>query len=252
MENGMSAKCLTGEIALVTGASRGIGAAIADELAALGATVIGTATSDAGARAIGERLAGQGGHGRRLDSNEAGGIEGLIEAASAEFGSISILVNNAGITRDNLLMRMKDEDWQAVIDTNLTSVYRSCKAVMRGMMKARKGRIVNIASVIGVTGNAGQTNYAAAKAGIIAFSKSLAKEIGSRGITVNVVAPGFIATDMTAGMPQAAKDAMLGQIALGRLGEPADIARAVAFLAGPSAGYITGETLHVNGGMYMP
>ncbi|HWS78495.1 MAG TPA: 3-oxoacyl-ACP reductase FabG [Thermomonas sp.] len=243
---------LQGEVALVTGASRGIGAAIADELAARGAIVIGTATSDAGALAIGERLAAHGGHGRRLNVNEAGAIEGLIDAVSTEFGGISILVNNAGITRDNLLMRMKDEDWQAILDTNLTSVYRSCKAVMRGMMKARRGRIVNIASVIGVTGNAGQANYAAAKAGIIAFSKSLAKEIGSRGITVNVVAPGFIATDMTADLPEQAKQTMLGQIALGRLGEPTDIARAVAFLAGPDASYITGETLHVNGGMYMP
>ena len=248
----MSEFVLKGEVALVTGASRGIGAAIADELAALGATVIGTATSDAGAQAIGDRLAAAGGHGRRLNVNEAGSIEALVDAVSSEFGGISILVNNAGITRDNLLMRMKDEDWQAILDTNLTSVYRSSKAVMRGMMKARKGRIVNIASVIGVTGNAGQANYAAAKAGIIAFSKSLAKEIGSRGITVNVVAPGFIATDMTADLPEAAKEAMLGQIALGRLGEPADIARAVAFLAGPGATYITGETLHVNGGMYMP
>ena len=248
----MSELPLKGEIALVTGASRGIGAAIADELAAQGAIVIGTATSDAGALAIGERLAAAGGHGRRLNVNEAGSIEALIDALSSEFGGISILVNNAGITRDNLLMRMKDEDWQAILDTNLTSVYRASKAVMRGMMKARKGRIINIASVIGVTGNAGQANYAAAKAGIIAFSKSLAKEIGSRGITVNVVAPGFIATDMTADLPEAAKQAMLGQIALGRLGEPTDIARAVAFLAGPSASYITGETLHVNGGMYMP
>ncbi len=248
----MNQKPLQGEIALVTGASRGIGAAIADELAALGATVIGTATSDSGAQAITDRMASVGGHGRRLNVNEAGSIEALIDAVSAEFGSIGILVNNAGITRDNLLMRMKDEDWQAVLDTNLTSVYRSSKAVMRGMMKARKGRIINIASVIGVTGNAGQANYAAAKAGIIAFSKSLAKEIGSRGITVNVVAPGFIATDMTADLPEAAKAAMLEQIALGRLGEPADIARTVAFLAGPSAAYITGETLHVNGGMYMP
>jgi 3-oxoacyl-[acyl-carrier protein] reductase len=242
---------LKGEVALVTGASRGIGAAIADELAACGATVIGTATSDAGALAIGERLAGVGGHGRRLQVNEAGAIEALVDAVSSEFGSIGILVNNAGITRDNLLMRMKDEDWQAIIDTNLTSVFRSSKAVLRGMMKARKGRIVNIASVIGVTGNAGQANYAAAKAGIIAFSKSLAKEIGSRGITVNVVAPGFIATDMTADLPEQAREAMLQQIALGRFGEPADIAKAVAFLAGPSAAYITGETLHVNGGMYM-
>ena len=244
-------QALQGEVALVTGASRGIGAAIADELAARGATVIGTATSEAGAAAIGERLKPAGGHGRVLQVNEAGGIEGLVEEIGKDFGGVSILVNNAGITRDNLLMRMKDEDWQAILDTNLTSVYRSCKAVMRGMMKARKGRIVNIASVIGVTGNAGQANYAAAKAGIIAFSKSLAKEIGSRNVTVNVVAPGFIDTDMTRDLPEDAKNAMLGQIALGRLGEPADIARAVAFLAGPDAGYITGETLHVNGGMYM-
>lgn len=243
---------LANEIALVTGASRGIGAAIADELAAQGATVIGTATSDAGAQAIGARLQAGGGHGRRLDVTEAGAIEALVEAVAAEFGAISILVNNAGITRDNLLMRMKDEDWQAILDTNLTSVYRSCKAVMRGMMKARRGRIVNIASVVGVTGNAGQANYAAAKAGIIAFSKSLAKEIGSRGVTVNVVAPGFIATDMTKDLPEASRETLVGQIALGRLGEPADIAQAVAFLAGPAAAYITGETLHVNGGMYMP
>ena len=248
----MSNLPLSGEIALVTGASRGIGAAIADELAARGATVFGTATSDGGAEAIGARLAGKGGHGRRLDVTDAAAVDALIDAIGKESGPVSILVNNAGITRDNLLMRMKDEDWQAILDTNLTSVYRTSKAVMRGMMKARKGRIVNIASVIGVTGNAGQANYAAAKAGIIAFSKSLAKEIGSRGITVNVVAPGFIATDMTADLPETAKEAMLGQIALGRLGEPADIARAVAFLAGPNAAYITGETLHVNGGMYMP
>ncbi len=245
-------KPLDNEIALVTGATRGIGAAIADELAARGATVIGTATSGAGAAAIGERLKAQGGHGRVLNVTEAGAIEALIDDIQKEFGGLGILVNNAGITRDNLLMRMKDEDWQAILDTNLTSVYRASKAVMRGMMKARKGRIVNIASVIGVTGNAGQANYAAAKAGIIAFSKSLAREIGSRGITVNVVAPGFIATDMTRDLPEDAKAAMLQQIALGRLGEPADIARAVAFLAGPDAAYITGETLHVNGGMYMP
>jgi len=235
----------------VTGASRGIGAAIADTLAAQGAVVIGTATTESGAAAIADRLAACGGHGRVLQVNEAGAIEALIEAIGKEFGSISILVNNAGITRDNLLMRMKDEDWQAVIDTNLTSVYRSSKAVMRGMMKARKGRIINIASVIGATGNAGQANYAAAKAGIIAFSKSLAKEIGSRGITVNVVAPGFIETDMTRDLPEEAKQAMLGQIALGRLGQAQDIADAVAFLAGPAANYITGETLHVNGGMHM-
>ena len=245
-------KPLENEIALVTGASRGIGAAIADELAARGATVIGTATSESGAAAIAERMKSVGGHGRVLNVTEAGSIESLIDDIQKEFGGLSILVNNAGITRDNLLMRMKDEDWQAILDTNLTSVYRSSKAVMRGMMKARRGRIINIASVIGVTGNAGQANYAAAKAGIIAFSKSLAKEIGSRGITVNVVAPGFIATDMTKDLPDEAKAAMAEQIALGRLGEPTDIARAVAFLAGPDAGYITGETLHVNGGMYMP
>ena len=245
------AQTLKGEIVLVTGASRGIGAAIADELAAQGATVIGTATSASGAQAIGERLAAHGGHGRELNVTDPAAVEGLIDAVTKEFGAISILVNNAGITRDNLLMRMKDEDWQAILDTNLTSVYRTSKAVMRGMMKARKGRIINIASVIGVTGNAGQANYAAAKAGIIAFSKSLAKEIGSRGVTVNVVAPGFIDTDMTRAMPEDAKAALVGQIALGRLGESADIARAVAFLAGPSASYITGETLHVNGGMYM-
>jgi 3-oxoacyl-[acyl-carrier protein] reductase len=243
---------LKGEIVLVTGASRGIGAAIADELAALGATVIGTATSDSGAAAIGERLAATGGAGRKLDVASGAEVEAVIEEIGKTFGPVSILVNNAGITRDNLLMRMKDEDWQAILDTNLSSVYRTSKAVMRGMMKARKGRIINIASVIGVTGNAGQANYAAAKAGIIAFSKSLAKEIGSRGVTVNVVAPGFIQTDMTKDLPEASREALVGQIALGRLGEPSDIAKAVAFLAGPSAAYITGETLHVNGGMYMP
>jgi 3-oxoacyl-[acyl-carrier protein] reductase len=252
MEQRMSEKILKGEVALVTGASRGIGAAIADELAAQGATVIGTATTESGAQAIGERLAAQGGHGRMLNVTDGAAIETLIDGIAKEFGGVSILVNNAGITRDNLLMRMKEEDWQAILDTNLSSVFRTSKAVMRGMMKARKGRIINIASVIGVTGNAGQANYAAAKAGIIAFSKSLAKEIGSRGITVNVVAPGFIATDMTRDLPEDAKAALVGQIALGRLGEPADIARAVGFLAGPAAAYITGETLHVNGGMYMP
>jgi 3-oxoacyl-[acyl-carrier protein] reductase len=243
---------LQGEIALVTGASRGIGAAIADTLAAQGATVIGTATSDAGAVAIGARLAAFGGHGRRLDVVDGAAVEALVDEIAKAFGPVSILVNNAGITRDNLLMRMKDEEWQSILDTNLSSVYRTSKAVMRGMMKARKGRIVNIASVIGVTGNAGQTNYAAAKAGIIAFSKSLAKEIGSRGITVNVVAPGFIDTDMTRALPESAKEGLLGQIALGRLGEAQNIADAVAFLAGPGGAYITGETLHVNGGMYMP
>jgi 3-oxoacyl-[acyl-carrier protein] reductase len=251
MEHDMS-KILTGEIALVTGASRGIGAAIADELASQGATVVGTATSESGAAAIAARMQAAGGHGRMLDVTDGGAVDALTDAIAKEFAPVSILVNNAGITRDNLLMRMKDEDWNDILDTNLTSVYRTSKAVMRAMMKARRGRIINIASVVGVTGNAGQANYAAAKAGIIAFSKSLAKEIGSRGITVNVVAPGFIDTDMTRSLPEAAREALVGQIALGRLGEPADIARAVAFLAGPGAAYITGETLHVNGGMYMP
>ncbi|WNH49647.1 MULTISPECIES: 3-oxoacyl-ACP reductase FabG [Stenotrophomonas] len=245
-------KPLQGEIALVTGASRGIGAAIADALAAQGATVIGTATTDAGAAAIGERLAAVGGHGRALNVTDPAALDAVLDGIAKEFGAITILVNNAGITRDNLLLRMKDEDWQAILDTNLTSVYRTSKAVIRGMMKARKGRIINIASVIGVTGNAGQANYAAAKAGIIAFSKSLAKEIGSRGITVNVVAPGFIDTDMTKALPEEQRTGLVKSIALERLGEPADIANAVAFLAGPSASYITGETLHVNGGMYMP
>jgi 3-oxoacyl-[acyl-carrier protein] reductase len=244
-------KELDGEIALVTGASRGIGAAIADALAERGAIVIGTATSDAGADAIGERLAPSGGHGRKLDVVDGAAVDALVEEIGKQFGAVSILVNNAGITRDNLLLRMKEEDWQSILDTNLSSVFRTSKAVMRGMMKARKGRIVSIASVIGLTGNAGQANYAAAKAGIIAFSKSLAKEIGSRGVTVNVVAPGFIETDMTRGLPEAQKDAMQAQIALGRFGAASDIAEAVAFLAGPGAAYITGETLHVNGGMYM-
>jgi 3-oxoacyl-[acyl-carrier protein] reductase len=243
---------LKGEIALVTGASRGIGAAIADRLAALGATVFGTATTESGAQAIGERLAVHGGHGRVLNVTDPAAIETLIDGIAKETGAISILVNNAGITRDQLLMRMKEEDWSTIIETNLTSVFRTSKAVMRGMMKARKGRIISIASVVGVTGNPGQANYAAAKAGIIAFSKSLAREIGSRGITVNVVAPGFIDTDMTRALPEEQRTALLSGIALGQLGEPNDIAEAVAFLASPAAKYITGETLHVNGGMYMP
>ncbi|MGF6712532.1 3-oxoacyl-[acyl-carrier protein] reductase [Luteibacter sp. W1I16] len=243
---------LKGEIALVTGASRGIGAAIADRLASLGATVFGTATSETGAAAIGERLAAHGGHGRVLDVTDAAAIESLIDGIAKETGAVSILVNNAGITRDQLLMRMKEEDWSAIIETNLTSVFRTSKAVMRGMMKARKGRIISIASVVGVTGNPGQANYAAAKAGIIAFSKSLAREIGSRGITVNVVAPGFIDTDMTRALPEEQRASLLSGIALGHLGEAVDIAEAVAFLASPAARYITGETLHVNGGMYMP
>jgi 3-oxoacyl-[acyl-carrier protein] reductase len=242
---------LSGEIAFVTGASRGIGAAIADLLAERGATVIGTATSDSGADAITERMAQWGGKGRKLDVTDGAAVEEMIDEIGKEFAPVSILVNNAGITRDQLLLRMKDEDWNAIIDTNLSSVFRTSKAVLRGMMKARKGRIISIASVIGLTGNPGQANYAAAKAGIIAFSKSLAKEVGSRGITVNVVAPGFIETDMTRALPEAQKDAMQGQIALGRFGAPSDIAEAVAFLASPSAAYVTGETLHVNGGMYM-
>ncbi|MCE2868496.1 MAG: 3-oxoacyl-ACP reductase FabG [Xanthomonadaceae bacterium] len=243
---------LNDEVVLVTGASRGIGAAIADLLAARGAKVVGTATSDAGAQAITTRMASVGGVGKVLDVTDSAAVEAVIEDIGKSIGPISVLVNNAGITRDQILMRMKDEDWNLILDTNLSSVYRTSKAVMRGMMKARKGRIINIASVIGLTGNAGQANYAAAKAGIIAFSKSLAKEIGSRGITVNVVAPGFIQTDMTDTLPEEAKQALMGQIALSRLGSPSDIAEAVAFLAGPAAAYITGETLNVNGGMYMP
>ena len=242
---------LSGEIVLVTGASRGIGSAIADLLAARGAKVIGTATTESGAAAISTRMAAAGGIGKVLNVTDSAAVDALIDDISKSVAPISGLVNNAGLTRDQILMRMKDEDWNAIIDTNLSSVYRTSKAVMRGMMKARKGRIINIASVIGLTGNAGQSNYAAAKAGIIAFSKSLAKEIGSRGITVNVVAPGFIQTDMTDSLPEDAKNALMQQIALGRLGAPADIAEAVAFLASPAAAYITGETLNVNGGMYM-
>jgi len=242
---------LQGEVVLVTGASRGIGAAIADTLAAQGAKVIGTATTESGAAAISERMAAIGGIGKVLNVTDGAAVEALIDSITSEFGTISILVNNAGITRDQLLMRMKDDDWSAILDTNLSSVFRTSKAVMRSMMKARKGRIINIASVIGVTGNAGQSNYAAAKAGIIGFSKSLAKEVGSRGITVNVIAPGFIETDMTQSLPEAQKEIMMGQIALGRFGSPQDIADAVAFLASPAAAYITGQTLHVNGGMYM-
>ena len=243
---------LSGEVVLVTGASRGIGAAIADLLASRGAKVIGTATTAAGAESINGRMAAAGGVGKVLNVTDSAAVDAFIADISKSVGPIYILVNNAGITRDQILMRMKDEDWNAVIDTTLSPVYRTSKAVMRGMMKARKGRIISIASVIGLTGNAGQANYAAAKAGIIAFSKSLAKEIGSRGITVNVVAPGFIQTDMTDSLPEDAKQALMQQIALGRLGSVADIAEAVAFLAGPGAAYITGETLNVNGGMYMP
>lgn len=242
---------LTGEIALVTGASRGIGAAIADRLAESGAIVIGTATSASGADAISARLQSSGGAGRVLEVTETASVDTLVDSISKEFGSISILVNNAGIARDGLLMRMKDDDWDAVINTNLSSIYRTSKAVMRGMMKARKGRIINIASVIGVMGNAGQCNYAAAKAGIIGFSKSLAKEIGSRGITVNVVAPGFIETDMTQVLNEEYRKKMQEATALDRLGNVDDIASAVLYLASSMGGYVTGETLHVNGGMHM-
>ena len=244
---------LTQDIALVTGASRGIGRAIAEQLAKGGATVIGTATSEAGAQGITEWLNAGNYQGRGIVLNvaDAASSEAALKDIEAKEGAVTILVNNAGITRDNLLLRMKPEEWDEIMNTNLASVFRLSKAVLRGMMKARRGRIINIASVVGVMGNAGQTNYAAAKAGIIGFSKSLAREVGSRNITVNVVAPGFIATDMTAKLPAEQQQQLTNQVALGRLGSPEDIAHAVAFLASPQAGYITGETLHVNGGMYM-
>lgn len=241
---------LQGEIALVTGASRGIGAAIAAALAAAGASVVGTATSEAGATAISESLGGSG-RGVVLNIVDDESVQAAIKNIQAAEGSPTILVNNAGITRDNLLMRMKNEEWDDVIATNLSGAFKVSKACLRGMMKAKKGRIVNIASVIGIMGNAGQANYAAAKAGIIGFSKSLAREIGSRNITVNVVAPGFIDTDMTRVLPEEQKAAMLTQIPLNRLGEGKEIADAVVFLASPAGAYITGETLHVNGGMLM-
>lgn len=244
---------LTGQIALVTGASRGIGAAIAQELGALGAAVIGTATSANGAAAITSSLAAAGikGEGMALDVNDAVQIEATLKAISEKYGDVSILINNAGITKDTLLMRMKDEDWDAVISTNLTSVYRMSQAVLRPMMKARTGRIISISSVVGHMGNAGQTNYAAAKAGMTGFTKSLAAEVGSRGITVNCVAPGFIETDMTAELPEDITNKMLARIPVGRLGSVKEIAATVAFLASPNAAYITGETIHVNGGMLM-
>jgi 3-oxoacyl-[acyl-carrier protein] reductase len=244
---------MSSPLAIVTGASRGIGKAIAERLASDGFFVVGTATSDAGASAITIYLeeAGLEGVGRVLNVTEPGGIETFIAAVNEEFGNPAVLVNNAGITRDNLLLRMKDEEWDDIIRTNLTSIFRLSKACLRGMMKARHGRIVNITSVVGVTGNAGQTNYAAAKAGIIGFTKSLAKEVGSRGITVNSVAPGFIDTDMTRALPDEQRNALLGNIPLARLGTAEEIAGAVSFLCSKDAGYITGETLHVNGGMYM-
>jgi len=245
---------LSGEIALVTGASRGIGRAIAQALAERGAAVAGTATTDAGAARIAAELAVDGRQvlGLRLDVKDPASIDAALEAVTAAFGAApSILVNNAGITRDNLLMRMKDAEWDEIIATNLSAVYRLSKACLRPMMKARKGRIINIASVVAAAGNAGQTNYAAAKAGMIGFSKSLAREVGSRGITVNCVAPGFIDTDMTRELGDEQRKSLLTNIPLDRLGRPDEVASAVAFLASAEAGYITGETLHVNGGMYM-
>ncbi len=244
---------LENEIALVTGASRGIGAAIAQTLGKQGATVIGTATSASGAEKITTALkdANIKGMGLALDVNDAEQIETVLKAIADEYGNVSLLVNNAGITKDTLMMRMNDEDWDAVISTNLSSVYRMSKAVLRPMMKARTGRIISISSVVGHMGNAGQTNYAAAKAGMAGFTKSLAAEVGSRGITVNCVAPGFIETDMTAELPEDIKTQMLDRVPLGRLGHVNEIAATVAFLASPNAAYISGETIHVNGGMYM-
>jgi 3-oxoacyl-[acyl-carrier protein] reductase len=241
-----------GQVALVTGASRGIGAAIAQELAQRGLKVIGTATTDDGAAKISTALSGHPGcRGATLDVNDAAAAEALIDGIVKEHGALQVLVNNAGITRDMLAMRLKDEDWDAVLDTNLKAVFRMSRAVMRTMMKQRYGRIISITSVVGASGNPGQANYAAAKAGVAGMTRALARELGSRGITVNCVAPGFIETDMTAGLPEEQQKALLGQIPLGHLGKPADIAHAVAFLASPQAGYVTGQELHVNGGMYM-
>lgn len=242
---------LEGKVALVTGATRGIGKAIALELAARGARVVGTATSSNGAQSISDMLAAHGGRGVELNVNDAQACDALVAELSADGGGPGILVNNAGITRDNLAMRLKDDDWQDVIDTNLSAVFRLSRAVVKPMMKARWGRIINITSVIGSMGNAGQANYAAAKAGVAGMSRSLARELGSRNITVNCVAPGFIETDMTRALNETQTAAILSQIPLGRLGAAHDIAEAVAFLASPQAGYITGTTLHVNGGMYM-
>ncbi|PPE71280.1 3-oxoacyl-ACP reductase FabG [Caldimonas thermodepolymerans] len=241
-----------GQVALVTGASRGIGRAIALELARKGLKVVGTATTEAGAQAISEALAAHPGcKGACLNVNDAAGVEALVEAIGKEHGALHVLVNNAGITRDTLSMRMKDEDWDAVLDTNLKAVFRLSRAVIRLMMKQRYGRIVNITSVVGASGNPGQANYAAAKAGVAGMTRALARELGSRGITVNCVAPGFIETDMTKALSQQQTDALMAQIPLGRLGRPEDIAHAVAYLASPQAGYVTGVELHVNGGMYM-
>ncbi len=241
---------LEGKVALVTGASRGIGKAIAELLVARGAKVIGTATSESGAEAISAYL-GDNGKGLALNVTDVESIEAVLKNINDEFGGVDILVNNAGITRDNLLMRMKDDEWTDIMDTNLTSIFRLSKAVLRGMMKKRHGRIINVGSVVGTMGNAGQTNYAAAKAGVIGFTKSMAREVASRGVTVNTVAPGFIETDMTKALNDEQRAATLAQVPAGRLGDPREIASAVAFLASPEAAYITGETLHVNGGMYM-
>lgn len=241
---------LEGKIALVTGASRGIGRSIAETLVARGATVIGTATSENGAAAISEYL-GDKGKGMALNVTDPASIESTLKEITTEFGPLDILVNNAGITRDNLLMRMKDDEWTDIMDTNLTSIFRLSKAVLRGMMKKKCGRIINVGSVVGTMGNAGQTNYAAAKAGVIGFTKSMAREVASRGVTVNTVAPGFIETDMTKALNDEQRAATLSSVPAGRLGDPREIAAAVAFLASPDAAYITGETLHVNGGMYM-
>ncbi len=248
----MSADQFAGQVALVTGASRGIGATIAAELAARGLKVIGTATTDDGAQRISQALSAHPGcRGARLDVNDAAAGESLVDAIVAEHGALHVLVNNAGITRDTLAMRMKDADWDAVLDTNLKAVFRMSRAVMRTMMKQRYGRIISITSVVGASGNPGQANYAAAKAGVAGMTRALARELGSRGITVNCVAPGFIATDMTAVLPEDQQKALLAQIPLGALGKPEDIAHAVAYLASPQAGYVTGQELHVNGGMYM-
>jgi 3-oxoacyl-[acyl-carrier protein] reductase len=247
----MSSVAYAGQIALVTGASRGIGRAIATALAERGVKVIGTATSAAGAQAIGEALSAHGGSGIALDVNDGAALVAAVDAIVKQHGALHVLVNNAGITRDTLAMRMKDDDWDAVLDTNLKAVFRASRTVMRTMMKQRYGRIVNITSVVGASGNAGQANYAAAKAGVAGMTRALARELGGRGITVNCVAPGFIATDMTHGLGEAQKTALLAQIPLGRLGAPEEIAEAVAFLASPQAGYITGTELHVNGGMFM-
>ena len=250
MSNVFGSEFLAGRVALVTGASRGIGAAIAAQLASAGATVVGTATTENGAEGISTAL-GSGGRGAVLDIASDDSVEALVADINGNEGAPTIVVNNAGITRDNLLLRMKQEEWDAVMSTNLSGVYRVCKATLRGMMKAKHGRIINIASVIAVMGNPGQANYAAAKAGIIGFSKSLAREVGSRNITVNVVAPGFVDTDMTRVLPEEQRAAMLAQVPLARLGEARDIADSVVFLASDAAAYVTGETLHVNGGMLM-